>query len=56
MLINRIGADPKPWEPSFDGTRLLQGIRDIVYENNDHVIDEGGWVDKLVSSIYLSLA
>lgn len=56
LLINRIGADPKPWEPSFDGTRLLQEIRDTVYENDEHTIDEGGWVDKLVSVIYLLVA
>lgn len=52
MLINWVGADPKPWDPTFNITTVLQEIRDTIYEDYDHVIDEGGWLDRLVSYIY----
>lgn len=38
--IDRLAADSSPWDPTFDNLQVLQELRDRLYPDTEHVLDD----------------
>lgn len=50
QYITFVGADDSPWDPTFDSTTLIQAIRDGLYTDTNHRLDDNCGVVLLVCS------